>query len=164
VVRVKLCGMMGREDVAMAEEAGADAVGFVTEYPVPVPWNLTVREASALVSNVSPFITTVAVVGGSPEQMVGIALKVRPKVLQLHGDETLEGIRLVVEELKDTGMYRDAPGLGHGREGGRIHGSAPDPGGGAVLGKRFRSRRKGETIRCGCHQRCGGWTGDQEPP
>jgi phosphoribosylanthranilate isomerase len=104
VVRVKLCGMMSLEDLAMAESAGADAVGFVTEYPVPVPWNLTRGEAAELVSSVSPFVTTVAVVGGNPEQMVRIALRVRPKVLQLHGDESLEEIISVIKELKDTGI------------------------------------------------------------
>jgi phosphoribosylanthranilate isomerase len=104
VVRVKLCGMMSEEDLAMAESAGADAAGFVTEYPVPVPWNLSVQETAALVSKASPFITTVAVVGGVPDSVVEIALRVRPKVLQLHGDETLEEITDVVRKLRDTGI------------------------------------------------------------
>lgn len=104
MVRVKLCGMMSLEDMAMAEDAGADAVGFVTEYPVPVPWNLTREKAAKLVSMAPPFVTTVAVVGGQPEQMVDIALKVRPKILQLHGDETPEQIETVVRKLKSTGI------------------------------------------------------------
>jgi phosphoribosylanthranilate isomerase len=96
--------MMSPEDMILAEAAGADAIGFVTEYPVPVPWNLTRQMSAELVSKAPPFVTTVAVVGGSPEQMVEIALKVRPKVLQLHGDETLQEIEQVVEKLKDTGI------------------------------------------------------------
>ena len=104
VVRVKLCGMMSREDLSMAELAGADAVGFVTQYPVPVPWNLTANQAADLISEASPFLTTVAVVGGSAKQMVETALRVRPKVLQLHGDETLDEIRQVVKELKNTSI------------------------------------------------------------
>ncbi len=104
MVRVKLCGLMSREDVEMAEAAGADALGFVTEYPVPVPWNLDRERAAALVASVSPFVTSVAVVGGAPEEMVRIARRVRPRVLQLHGDESLDDIRQVLEELEGTGI------------------------------------------------------------
>ena len=103
MVRVKMCGMMSSRDVEMAESAGANAVGFVTEYPVPVPWNLPRELASELVRKAPPFLTTVAVVGGSPESMIRIARTVRPTVLQLHGDETLEEIREVVEGLEGTG-------------------------------------------------------------
>jgi len=104
MVRVKLCGLMSPEDVKMAETAGADALGFVTEYPVPVPWNLDRERAASLAATVSPFITTVAVVGGDPQEMIRIARKVRPRVLQLHGDESLEDIRQVLEGLEGTGI------------------------------------------------------------
>jgi phosphoribosylanthranilate isomerase len=104
VARVKFCGMMSEKDVTMAQAAGADAVGFVTEYPVPVPWNLDREEAARLVRDVSPFVTTVAVVGGSPDEILRVARKVRPDVLQLHGDETMEEIRSIVEGLEDTGI------------------------------------------------------------
>jgi phosphoribosylanthranilate isomerase len=95
---------MSPDDVSMAVDAGADALGFVTEYPVPVPWNLDRDHAAALAALVSPFITTVAVVGGAPEDMIAIARKVRPRVLQLHGDESLEDIRKVLDGLEGTGI------------------------------------------------------------
>lgn len=104
MVRVKLCGMMSEADVAMAEEAGADAVGFVTEYPVPVPWNLTREEAARLVRAASPFVTTVAVVGGTVDEILDIARKVMPNVLQLHGDESLAEILAITGGLADTGI------------------------------------------------------------
>ena len=88
----------------MAAAAGADALGFVTEYPIPVPWNLDRERAAYLAAMVSPFITTVAVVGGPPEEMIRIARKVRPRVLQLHGDESLDDIRQVLEGLEGTGI------------------------------------------------------------
>jgi len=88
----------------MAETAGADALGFVTEYPVPVPWNLDREKAASLVASSSPFVTTVAVVGGAPEEVIRIARKVRPRVVQLHGDESLEDIRQVLDGLKGTGI------------------------------------------------------------
>jgi len=95
---------MSPGDVEMAEAAGADALGFVTEYPVPVPWNLDRERAASLAATASPFVTTVAVVGGAPEEMVRIARKVRPKVLQLHGDESIDDIRQVLEGLDGTGI------------------------------------------------------------
>ncbi|MGD8352775.1 MAG: phosphoribosylanthranilate isomerase [Pseudomonadota bacterium] len=104
MARVKLCGLMSIEDVKSAEAAGADALGFVTEYPVTVPWNLDRDQAARLTAAASPFVTTVAVVGGAPEEMVRIARKVRPRVLQLHGDESLEDILNVLDGLKGTGI------------------------------------------------------------
>ncbi|MFP4058623.1 MAG: phosphoribosylanthranilate isomerase [Candidatus Brocadiia bacterium] len=103
MTRVKLCGLMSEHDVALAVEAGADALGFVTEYPVPVPWNLERERAAELVAAAPPFATTVAVVGGSVETMVAIARRVRPHVLQLHGDESLEEVQAVCQALAGTG-------------------------------------------------------------
>ena len=104
MARVKICGMMCTRDVFLAQEAGAEGVGFVTEYPVPVPWNLSREEAGDLIRKAPPFVTTVAVVGGPPGRMLEIALSVRPTLLQLHGDETLEEIQEVVRGLEGTGI------------------------------------------------------------
>lgn len=104
MTRVKLCGLMSSGDVAMAVEAGADALGFVTEYPVEVPWNLSRQRAAELTAAVPPFVTTTAVVGGQVEDMVAIAEMVRPHFLQLHGDETAEEIAAVVSALAGTGI------------------------------------------------------------
>lgn len=104
MVRVKLCGLMSEGDIDMAEAAGADALGFVTEYPVPVPWNMHRDQSAALIKHASPFVTTVAVVGGPVETMLDIAMTVRPRVLQLHGDETLGMVKEVCDALAGTGI------------------------------------------------------------
>ncbi|TNF48348.1 phosphoribosylanthranilate isomerase [bacterium] len=104
MTRVKLCGLMSRDDIKMAIEAGADSLGFVTEYPVPVPWNLKRDFAARLVLQAPPFVTTTAVVGGSVRDMVDIAMTVRPHFLQLHGDETPEMIREVCGAVSDSGI------------------------------------------------------------
>ena len=103
MTRVKICGLMSSSDIDMAVSAGADALGFVTEYPVSVPWNLERERTAALISTAPPFVTTTAVVGGGVDDMVAIARLVKPHFLQLHGDESLEEIRTVCEELKETG-------------------------------------------------------------
>ncbi|MGD0807995.1 MAG: phosphoribosylanthranilate isomerase [Anaerolineales bacterium] len=104
MTRVKVCGLMSEADVEMAVSAGADSLGFVTEYPVPVPWNIPRKRSAELVAAAPPFVTTTAVVGGRVEDMVAIARAVRPHFLQLHGDETLEEIRNVCQALEGTGV------------------------------------------------------------
>lgn len=104
MTRVKLCGLMSRDDMRMAVKAGADSLGFVTEYPVAVPWNLKREESARLAAQAPPFVTTTAVVGGSVRDMIDIALTVHPHFLQLHGDETHEMIRDVCRALEKTGI------------------------------------------------------------
>jgi phosphoribosylanthranilate isomerase len=104
MTRVKICGLMSPGDVEMAVSAGADSLGFVTEYPVPVPWNISRVRSARLVASAPPFVTTTAVVGGPVEDMVAIARAVLPDFLQLHGDETLEEIRAVCQALEETGI------------------------------------------------------------
>ncbi len=103
MIRVKICGLMSEADVEMAVSAGADSLGFVTEYPVPVPWNISRARSAELVASAPPFVTTTAVVGGRVDDMVAIARAVRPHFLQLHGNETLDEIRAVCKALADTG-------------------------------------------------------------
>jgi phosphoribosylanthranilate isomerase len=63
-VRVKICGITHPDDAALAVEEGADALGFVVEYPDANPWILSRHRAAELMRTVPPFVTRVAVVGG----------------------------------------------------------------------------------------------------
>lgn len=102
MTRVKICGLMSRNDIDICARAGADAVGFVTEYPVEVPWNINREKARMLVAETPPFMKTAAVVGGPTETILAIAETVRPDLLQLHGDETIEEIEQVCKSLQNT--------------------------------------------------------------
>ena len=104
MTRVKICGIMNEADLRAAVAAGADALGFVTEYPIPVPWNIPRTRAAELSASTPPFVTTTAVVGGRVEEMLAIALTVRPHFLQLHGDETPEEISAVCQALTGSGI------------------------------------------------------------
>ncbi|MGA1823856.1 MAG: phosphoribosylanthranilate isomerase [bacterium] len=104
MTRVKICGLMNHDDIEMAVSAGADSLGFVTEYPVEVPWNISRKRSAELVSSAPPFITTTAVVGGAMDKIVAIAHTVKPHFLQLHGDETVDEIQYVCKALADTGI------------------------------------------------------------
>ena len=103
MTRAKICGLMSREDIQLCAGAGADSLGFVTEYPVPVPWNIPRALARELVEAAPPFVTTTAVVGGPVEEVLAIAHAVQPHFLQLHGDESLAEIRAVCDALSSTG-------------------------------------------------------------
>jgi phosphoribosylanthranilate isomerase len=95
---------MSETDIRLCVDAGADSLGFVTEYPIPVPWNIDRESARKLAASAPPFVTTTAVVGGSVRTILEIAERVRPHFLQLHGDETLEEIERICSALKETGI------------------------------------------------------------
>lgn len=95
MIRVKICGITHADDAALCVEAGADALGFVVEYPKPTPWTLTRQQAAELMRPVAPFVTRVAVVGGDAAAILSIAEACAPDALQLHGDES----EAVVAEL-----------------------------------------------------------------
>ena len=85
--RVKICGMTRAEDVRVAAEAGADAIGLVF-YP-PSPRCLTVDRARALAAEAPPFVATVALFVNAPADDVrAVVDRVRPSLLQFHGEET----------------------------------------------------------------------------
>ena len=56
MVRVKVCGLMNERDVISCAEAGIHTLGFVADYPEPVPWNLTRDEARRLIARVPPYM------------------------------------------------------------------------------------------------------------
>ncbi len=103
MTRVKLCGLTREVDVALCADAGADALGFVVEYPLPVPWTLTRKRAKELMRGVPPFATRVAVVGGDAATVLAIAEATEPDVLQLHLDEDEQTVAAVKDGLAGTG-------------------------------------------------------------
>lgn len=104
MTRVKVCGIMNARDIQHCAGAGVHGLGFVVDYPVPVPWNLTVLQAKDLMGQVPPFISTCAVVGGSVEKILSIAEQARPHIIQLHDTQTLQEIKECVQELNSRGI------------------------------------------------------------
>lgn len=104
MTRVKICGVHTRDGLEMSVAAGADAVGFVVEYPDPVPWNLERETARRLVKRLPPFVSSVVVTTGSPETVCALARDVRPDVVQLHGEESPATVEAVVSELQGDGI------------------------------------------------------------
>ena len=85
--RVKICGITRVEDARAAAQAGADAVGLVF-YP-PSPRFLSLEWARELKSELPPFVMPVALfVNPGAAQVYSVLERVRPAMLQFHGEET----------------------------------------------------------------------------
>lgn len=86
MTRVKVCGITSETDRKLAVDAGADALGFITDVPVDTPRAILPERAKELVRGVPPFVTSVLVtMPTSPEQTVDLVHDVNPNVLQVHG-------------------------------------------------------------------------------
>ncbi|MCD6319194.1 MAG: phosphoribosylanthranilate isomerase [Candidatus Desulfofervidaceae bacterium] len=104
MTRVKICGITNEEDIQLCVCAGVDALGFVVEYPVPVPWNLDREVAKRLMAKVPPFVTKVVVVGDESDKIMAITDMLKPHVVQLHGREPFNVTEKLISELKKRGV------------------------------------------------------------
>lgn len=85
--RVKICGITRPVDARAAAEAGADAIGLVF-YPRS-PRYLGVDRAVEIRDALPPFVQTVALfVNPDAAQVAQVIGRVRPALLQFHGEET----------------------------------------------------------------------------
>jgi phosphoribosylanthranilate isomerase len=85
--RIKICGITRPRDGVAAAEAGADAIGLVF-YP-PSPRFISVELASEIRDALPPFVQVVALfVNPDAAQVAQVIGRVRPSLLQFHGEET----------------------------------------------------------------------------
>ena len=87
--RVKICGITRPADAVAAAAAGADAIGLVF-YP-PSPRYLSAERALAIRDALPPFVQSVALfVNPDAAQVAQVIGRVRPAMLQFHGEETAQ--------------------------------------------------------------------------
>lgn len=127
MTKVKICGLMELEDVKIAVDSGADAVGFVF---APSRRQLTVETAKKLASAVPNDMLKIGVfVNETPDEVNRIAGAVSLDMVQLHGDEAPEYVRQIFlptikalsiksfEDVRKASQYEvdyflfDAPGV-----------------------------------------------------
>src|SRR5690625_4905453 len=85
--RVKFCGLTREQDVTAAVAAGADAVGFVL-YPKSKR-AVSLEQAVTLRQQVPAFVTVTALLVNASDALIQEVLtRVKPDLLQFHGDET----------------------------------------------------------------------------
>jgi len=100
-MKVKICGIKTEHDLVVAINAGADAVGFITDVPVDSPRKITLAEASRLISKVPVFVTTVLVI--MPENALQASRMIhaaRPAAVQIHNALALSELK----KIKGTGV------------------------------------------------------------
>jgi phosphoribosylanthranilate isomerase len=87
--RVKICGITRAADGVAAAQAGADAIGLVF-YPKS-PRYLSTERAIEIRDALPPFVQTAALfVNADAAQVSQVLGRVKPALLQFHGDETPE--------------------------------------------------------------------------
>ncbi|MGQ3053070.1 MAG: phosphoribosylanthranilate isomerase [Roseateles sp.] len=87
MTRIKICGLTREADVAVAVEAGADAIGFV--FYAKSPRAVTPERARALAQLLPPFVTPVGLFVNATDADLAAAMDALPNMLvQFHGDET----------------------------------------------------------------------------
>ena len=131
---LKICGHQTEDDVRASLTAGADLLGFVTEYPVPVRWNLTAAQAAPLLALArgegagsadgkmtgtpsagsadgqmigtpsAARAKTCIVTGGDPAKVLSLARQLRPDFVQLHYTETLAETQEIARAFAADGI------------------------------------------------------------
>ena len=104
-VRVKICGITRKEDLAVAVDAGADAVGFLVGVPAS-PRNLTLQKAKALIDLVPVFVDSIVVTAPETvEEIVKICETLKPSVIQIHGKKNFVASQ-VRKKVKKTRLVK----------------------------------------------------------
>lgn len=100
-MKVKICGIRNERDLAVALNAGADAVGFITDVPVDSPRKISLPEASKLISKVPVFVTSVLVImPENAEQAIKMIHAAEPAAVQIHNVMELSELK----KIKGTGV------------------------------------------------------------
>jgi len=101
MTRVKICGITRGTDLRAAVEAGADAVGLISEVAVDTPREIDPSTAADLAAEAPPFVaTTLVTMPEDPGEAADLARTVAPDAVQLHGDVTPDEIGYVRAETE----------------------------------------------------------------
>ena len=91
MTKVKICGLMEKEHVAVAVEAGADAIGFVF---APSKRQITVEKAQELAKDIPSTVLKVGVfVNPTKEELEKAYYEVPLDLIQFHGNENPDFIQ-----------------------------------------------------------------------
>ncbi len=101
VIKVKICGITNKEDVRMAINLGADAIGVIVNVPEKTPRKIDMEKAREIFKNIPPFVSSVVVlIPDSIEKVEIVARELNPDIIQLHGQESLEFVAKLKERVR----------------------------------------------------------------
>ena len=101
---LKICGLMNESDIRLCAVSGADILGFVTNYPNPVPWNLSKEQTKKLLFCVPKTVKSCIVTGGKTEDILSLASELLPDYIQLHYRESFEETTYLAKALLSYGI------------------------------------------------------------
>lgn len=94
--QIKICGLKSEAELDAAAKNGATHIGL-NNY-APSPRYVDLEQAAALRMRTPPSLKVVLLLVNAPADLTGIAIeKVKPDVVQFHGTETPEWLRVVKE-------------------------------------------------------------------
>lgn len=97
--QIKICGLSNESSVAAAAEAGADYIGLV--HFEKSPRHVTLERAAELREAAAKSLKIVLLLVNADPKLTGRAVNiVRPDIIQFHGGETPEWIKLVRDQSK----------------------------------------------------------------
>ncbi|MFC4292323.1 phosphoribosylanthranilate isomerase [Sphingorhabdus arenilitoris] len=95
--KIKICGLSRPEEVDAAAQAGATHIGLM--HYAPSKRHISLEQAAALARHAPLSLQTVLVMVNASAELTGKAIEiVRPHIIQFHGSETPEWLRLVKEK------------------------------------------------------------------
>lgn len=103
-ISLKICGLMNEEDIRTCVKLGVERMGLVVDYPLEVPWNLSVSAAAELRKQIPEGFQACMVTGGSKEEILARCDQVKPDMVQLHYKETLEESREIAAVCSGHGI------------------------------------------------------------
>ncbi len=100
-MKVKICGLKTERDLGIAVNAGADAVGFITDVPVDSPRKISLAAASELIKRAPLFVTSVLVImPENAERALQMIQEARPGAVQIHNHLPLSEL----QKIKEAGV------------------------------------------------------------
>lgn len=107
MTKVKICGLMEKEHVEVAVQAGADAIGFVF---APSKRKITIDKARELAKGIPPEVWKIGVfVNATKEELLTAFQEVPLDFIQYHGQETPEFVRTNnVPSIKALSVYNES--------------------------------------------------------
>lgn len=92
---IKICGTTSVEDARLSHDAGADFLGVIVEH-APSPRHVSTEDACAIFA-ATDLLTVAVTVNKTLDELLQIHETLQPFALQLHGDESAELARQLVQ-------------------------------------------------------------------
>ncbi|MBW2990055.1 phosphoribosylanthranilate isomerase [Candidatus Woesearchaeota archaeon] len=112
MTQVKICGITNEEDALKAAVLGADYLGFLVEISFAED-SVTRKEAKDMIRKLPLEVTSVFVTYlKASKPIIGIAEEIRPSVIQLHNDISLEEIGKIRKALPGIKLTKSISVIG----------------------------------------------------